>query len=178
MSGTERPAQASTCLDEPLSLDRSLSLDEAVRVHMFVTKENHTSPAHSARGQVHLHSVLTDSMVQRSSLLQGISESSGACPVPLAQPDVYAWLSVVAARDSDEDEVQSAAATVNLPPDMAKPASVISVCSHQCEYLAFDVRRLLASSFHCWLELQPVHVVVVPDKPTRFQHAAKCRTGC
>lgn len=125
---------SSDMLHDPTRLDRSLSLDEAVRVHMFVTKENHTHPAHSARGQVHLHSVLTDSVVQRSSLLQGISESSGACPLPLAQPDVYAWLSVVAARDVGEDDVHSAAATVGLPPDMAKPASVISVCSSQHTY--------------------------------------------
>ena len=120
---------SSDAVDDALTLDRSLPLDEAVRVHMFVTKENHTHPAHTARGQVHLHSVLTDSVVQRSSLLQGISESSGACPLPLAQPDVYAWLSVVAARDAGEEEVQSAAATASLPPDMAKPASVISVRS-------------------------------------------------
>jgi hypothetical protein len=117
-------------LDEALTLDRSLSLDEAVRVHMFVTKENHGHLTHSARGQVHLHSVLTDSVVQRSSLLQGISESSGACPLPLAQPDVYAWLSVVAARDTGDDEMQSATTTATLPPDMAKPASIISVCTH------------------------------------------------
>lgn len=115
-------------LDEALTLDRSLSLDEAVRVHMFVTKENHTHPAHSARGQVHLHSVLTDSVVQRSSLLQGISESSGACPLPIAQPDVYAWLSVVAARDRGEEEVSDSADPASLPPDMARPASIISVC--------------------------------------------------
>lgn len=127
---------SSDTLDDALTLDRSLSLDEAVRVHMFVTKENHTQtvshPERSARGQVHLHSVLTDSVVQRSSLLQGISESSGACPLPLAQPDVYAWLSVVAARDGGEEGAQSTAAAASLPPDMAKPASVISVCSITC----------------------------------------------
>jgi hypothetical protein len=123
-----------------LTLDRSLSLDEAVRVHMFVTKENHEHAAHTARGQVHLHSVLTDSVVQRSSLLQGISESSGACPLPIAQPDVYAWLSVVAARDCCDDAVHRGAATATLPPDMAKPASIISVCFNQHACYSFPLK--------------------------------------
>lgn len=103
-------------LDEPpANVEASLASDVA-RVHIT------TNPA-SKCGRVELHSVLAQNVVQRSALLQGISESSGESSLPVEQSDIFGWLHVVTRRADDVGDLYSH----GVLPDMSKPASVLSV---------------------------------------------------
>lgn len=89
---------------------------DVARVHIT------TNPASNC-GRVELHSVLAPGVVQRSALLQGISESSGESSLPVDQSDIFGWLHVVTRRPDDVASLYSH----GVLPDMSKPASVLSV---------------------------------------------------
>lgn len=88
---------------------------EAARVHITTNPATHC---------VHLHSNLPAAVVQRSALLQGISESSGESSLPVNQSDIFGWLHVVTRRN---DDVADSLYRLGVLPDMSMQASVLSV---------------------------------------------------
>lgn len=98
--------------------------EDAVTTHSTDVARVHitTNPAAKC-GRVELHSVLAPGVVQRSALLQGISESSGESSLPVDQSDIFGWLHVVTRRADDVGGLYSH----GVLPDMSKPASVLSV---------------------------------------------------
>eukprot|EP00892_Ulva_mutabilis_P003451 jgi/Ulvmu1/1478/UM011_0208.1 len=113
-------------------------LPDVARVHIT------TNPA-SKCGIVELHSVLAQNVVQRSALLQGISESSGESSLPVEQSDIFGWLHVVTRRSDDVGELYGH----GVLPDMSKPASVLSAADFVGDSKAYSqaVRELAATLF-------------------------------
>lgn len=117
-------------LDSPSANAAASTSSNVARVHIT------TNPA-SKCGVVELHTVLAQNVVQRSALLQGISESSGESSLPVEQSDIFGWLHVVTRRTDDVGDLYSH----GVLPDMSKPASVLSVSTRLAEPHRYECVR-------------------------------------